>query len=184
VAIPDSSLRKSELRKQMRRAPLPTPADSAAVCEALDRWLTERPELQTLAVYAALAGEVDLAAAVRRHSNRCWVYPKVVGPLLSFHAVSDPGLELLPGAFGILEPSDQTPTVPVQAIDAFFCPGLAFDLNGGRLGRGRGFYDRMLAHARPGSLKIGIGFPYQRVADTLAEPHDIRMDGLIGIEPS
>ena len=50
---------------------------------------------------------------------------------------------------------------------------------GGRLGRGRGFYDRMLAKARPDALKLGICFEIQLVADTFPEPHDVRMDHVI-----
>lgn len=149
--------------------------DSAPVCEALHRWLAARPALRTIAVYSPLPGEVDPSAAIARHPELRWVYPKVAGHRLTFHT----GENLTAGSFGILEPHPDTPEVPLREIDAFLCPGLAFDQDGGRLGRGRGFYDRLLANARPDALKIGICFPQQLVEDTFSEPHDIRMDAVI-----
>ncbi len=179
MAIPDTPLTKTALRKRMRQALREQHPDPTAVCSALNRWLVERPAPRTLAVYAPLPGEADLSAVVRAHPDRRWVYPKVRGHLLTFHAVKDPAAELFPGAFGILEPAGDSPEAGIMEIDAFICPGLAFDQNGGRLGRGRGFYDRMLALARPGALKIGICFGSQLVPDTFAEPHDIPMDEVI-----
>jgi 5-formyltetrahydrofolate cyclo-ligase len=155
-----------------------TPA-SRTVCDALDRWLADQPGLRTLAVYAALPGEVDLAELIARHPERTWVYPRVAGEDLIFHAVGNPALDLVAGAFGIREPVPALVEIPVGVIDAFLCPGLAFDEHGGRLGRGRGFYDRMLAGARPGALKVGVCFANQIVPNTFQEPHDVRMDRVV-----
>ncbi|MEN9974658.1 MAG: hypothetical protein RLZZ282_664 [Verrucomicrobiota bacterium] len=152
---------------------------SAPVCEALDDWLAAHPSLHTLAVYAALPGEVDLADLVARHADRTWLYPRVVGDHLTFHIVTTPASQLVAGAFNVQEPTPTLTQIPVTSIDAFLCPGLAFDENGGRLGRGRGFYDRMLAGARPNTLKIGVCFAGQIVPDTFSEPHDIPMDCVV-----
>lgn len=149
--------------------------DSIAPCAALHCWLLAHHGLSTIAVYSPLPGEVDLSTVIRLHPGIRWVYPKVSGHHLTFHS----GDNHRPGAFGILEPHHESPEVPLQQIDAFICPGLAFDKNGGRLGRGRGFYDRLLAQARPDALKIGICFDFQLVLDTFAEPHDIAMDAVI-----
>ena len=149
--------------------------DSTGPCAALHRWLLAHPGLSAIAAYSPLAGEVDLSTVIRLHPGIRWVYPKVSGHHLTFHSGDDHRL----GAFGILEPHHESPEVPLQQIDAFICPGLAFDKNGGRLGRGRGFYDRLLAQARPGALKVGICFPEQLVPDTFSEAHDIPMDEVI-----
>jgi 5-formyltetrahydrofolate cyclo-ligase len=141
----------------------------------LAKWLLARPALRTVAIYSALAGEVDLTALRHHHPQLNWVYPKVGGHHLTFH----PGDRLQPGAHGILEPAEGSPEVPLDQIDAFFCPGLAFDKSGHRLGRGRGFYDRLLAQARPDALKIGVCFPFQIVPNTFPEPHDVIMDEVI-----
>ncbi len=149
--------------------------DSDPACAALAKWLLARPSLRTVAIYSALPGEVDLTA-VRHHLPQLnWVYPKVRGHHLTFH----PGDQLLPGAHGILEPADGSPEVPLHEIDAFICPGLAFDPSGHRLGRGRGFYDRLLAQSRPDALKVGVCFPFQIVPDTFPEPHDVMMDEVV-----
>lgn len=151
---------------------------SAPIAAAVARWLAARPGLRTVALYAALPGEVDLAT-LAADTGRAWVYPRVDGHGLEFHRVENPAADLLPGAFGILEPSPSLPEVAIADIDVFLCPGLAFDSLGGRLGRGRGFYDRILARASPESMKIGVCHPFQIVPDTFPEPHDIRMDLVI-----
>jgi 5-formyltetrahydrofolate cyclo-ligase len=159
----------------MRRAFRTHASDPAPACAALGDWLSARPEIRIVAIYSALPGEVDLTPVLTRLPQITWVYPKIIGHHLTFHA----GDRLLPGAHGILEPHADTPEIPLSEIDAFICPGLAFDRSGHRLGRGRGFYDRLLAQARLDALKIGICFPYQIVPDTFAEPHDIKMDAVI-----
>lgn len=153
--------------------------DSQAVCAAVERWLVGHPGLCTIAVFRALPGEVDLSEITARHRDRRWVYPRVAGDELVFHRVENPAADLVPGTMGIREPSPHLPRVEVGEIDAFLCPGLAFDARGGRLGRGRGFYDRTLARARPDAWKMGVCFPQQLVPDTFSQAHDIPMDGVL-----
>lgn len=148
------------------------PKTSASAQVALHQWLAANPDRHTIAIYSALPGEVDLSEIPAQHPSSTWVFPKVRGHDLTFHT----GENLQPGSFGILEPADGSNEVPISHIDAFICPGLAFDLQGGRLGRGRGFYDRMLSNIRTDALKIGICFPCQIVPNTFPEPHDIAMD--------
>ena len=150
-----------------------TPPDHA--CMALAQWLIAHPALRTIAIYSPLPGEVDLSILLQQRPDLHWVYPRVRGESLTFHS----GGNLLPGSFGILEPAEGSPEIAVCDIDAFICPGLAFDPRGGRLGRGRGFYDRVLANARNDALKIGVCFDSQIVPDTFAEAHDVHMDVVI-----
>ncbi len=159
----------------MRRALREFDGRSVPACAALEKWLLSHPALRTIAIYSPLPGEADLSTVIRLHPDILWVYPKVSGHHLTFHS----GNDHRPGAFGILEPHHESPEVPLQEIDAFICPGLAFDKSGGRLGRGRGFYDRLLAQTRPDALKIGICFEFQLVPDTFSEPHDIAMDDVL-----
>lgn len=163
----------------LRQSPRGHAPSSSPVCDALERWFAKQRGLAMIAVYWALPGEVDLAEWVARHPDRCWVYPRVSGDALTFHAVGNPAAELIRGAFGIREPTPGLAPVATDRIDAFLCPGLAFDVRGGRLGRGLGYYDRMLAGARPGALKVGVCFAKQIVPDTFSEPHDVRMDVLV-----
>jgi 5-formyltetrahydrofolate cyclo-ligase len=163
----------------MRRLLREIDGNPLPVLAAVAGWLAGHPGLRTIAVFRALPGEVDLSDITARHSDRRWVYPRVADDDLVFHVVANPELDLTAGTIGIREPSPDLPRVELGEIDAFLCPGLAFDARGGRLGRGRGYYDRILAHARPDAQKMGVCFPQQLVPDTFAQAHDIPMDGVL-----
>ena len=70
------------------------------------------------------------------------------------------------------------PAVVKDAIDLIIVPGVGFDRQGNRLGRGKGYYDRLLPRI-PSAYKIGICFPFQLVEEIPAEPFDIRMDEIV-----
>lgn len=82
--------------------------------------------------------------------------------------------DLRPGRFGVLEPGAECPVVPFSALDLVLVPGIAFDSAGNRLGRGRGFYDRMLALS-PDAVSCGVGFDGQVVPLVPVEPHDVKL---------
>jgi 5-formyltetrahydrofolate cyclo-ligase len=76
--------------------------------------------------------------------------------------------ELMPSQFGILEPKpsireDACRQVPAEAIDCVLVPGLAFDSDGNRLGRGKGYYDRFLLQLPAETITIGLAFESQIV---------------------
>lgn len=154
-------------------------ADPAAICNALDQFLRCFSQPKIIACYSALPGEVDLTPLPLLHPQHQWAYPRVSGESLRFHQVSNPGTDLVPGAYNTLEPAEWLEEIGIDQINLFLCPGLAFDTQGGRLGRGKGFYDRSLARCRPDAKKVGVCFPFQRVADTFSNDHDIRMDLVI-----
>ncbi len=141
-------------------------------------WLGGRPRLQTIAAFAALPDEPDLLPLLATLPGCRWVLPRVAGPAeIELHLVTGPG-DLASGAFGIPEPDTAAPKVLPGEIDVFLCPGLAFDSAGRRLGRGRGYYDRLLAAARPDAELVGIAPSGRIVAAVPALPHDIRMGWL------
>ncbi len=163
----------------MRRL-LTTPfTETESIVSKVRDWLRDHPDLRTVSCYSPLPGEIDLTSLLVDFTNIRWVFPRVEGSELVMHHVTDLSEDLEPGAFGIAEPKISLDPVSFHEIDAFICPGLAFDEYGGRLGRGRGFYDRMLAHARGDALKIGVCRPEQIVPDVFGEPHDIFMDEVI-----
>jgi 5-formyltetrahydrofolate cyclo-ligase len=84
---------------------------------------------------------------------------------------------LLRGQFGIVEPAPDSPSFPLNQLDLVFVPGVAFDLNGRRLGRGKGFYDRLL---RPiCGIRCGVAFDQQIQLEVPAEPHDIHLNCIL-----
>jgi 5-formyltetrahydrofolate cyclo-ligase len=85
--------------------------------------------------------------------------------------------EMRPGRFGVPEPPAGCPVILLNQLDLVLVPGVAFDLLGGRLGRGKGFYDRLLAQVR--GHKCGVAFDLQIVSSVPVEPHDIRVDSIL-----
>lgn len=164
---------KDSLRKKMRglasrRAAVP----SASLAERLRGWTFWR-QASCVCVFSALAGEPDVLASWPE--GKRIAMPRVEGDDLKFHWVASRA-ELRPGRFGILEPVGEVPDAG-SGFDLILVPGMAFDLRGGRLGRGKGFYDRFLSNAR--GLRVGVCFEDQIVGDVPVEPHDLRMNFVV-----
>lgn len=88
--------------------------------------------------------------------------------------------EMKTGAFGISEPTGLT-FDKLDEIDLIIVPGMAFDKEGHRLGRGKGFYDRFLSQPNiMSTYKIGICLPHQLLEAIPTEAHDITMNEVIG----
>lgn len=79
--------------------------------------------------------------------------------------------------FGIGEPTGEEFT-DMESVDVIVVPGVAFDSEGHRMGRGRGFYDRLLKNTTK-AYKIGVAFDFQIVKDVPVEPHDVMMDQVV-----
>jgi len=130
-------------------------------------------EAGTVLIYLSFGSELPTAALVSkiRADGKRLVVPKVVGDVLTLHPIDHPDTDTAPGKWGIPEPLPTCPTLPAEQIDLFLLPGLAFDASGGRLGYGRGFFDRVLAHT--GGTRIGIGFDGQIVPSVPVAAWDI-----------
>ena len=82
---------------------------------------------------------------------------------------------LVPHNMGFLEPRADAPIVESHDIDIALVPGLAFDRGGGRLGRGKGYYDRFLAGLRRSTARIGVTTDETIVDEVPMDDHDVRM---------
>lgn len=90
--------------------------------------------------------------------------------------------ELRPGTFGLLEPTGSEIVPPAELGRALICvPGVAFSLEGQRLGRGGGYYDRLLAATGSRAVTAGLAYSFQ-VLDRLPESPDDRRLQLIVTE--
>ena len=91
---------------------------------------------------------------------------------------------LVPGeSYSIPEPVDGALQADILDMDLVVVPGVAFDRNGGRMGRGKGYYDRLFADAAGcfggGPYKVGVCFDFQIVDSVPREPHDMLMDAVV-----
>jgi 5-formyltetrahydrofolate cyclo-ligase len=114
-------------------------------------------------------------------SGRRLVLPRVDRDAwrLRLHAIDDLGAGLVRDRMGLLEPRPDAPEVAPEAVDLAVVPGVAFDPEGYRLGRGGGLYDRLLPRLRPDAPRWALALPPQLVAAVPVEPHDQRLDGIV-----
>jgi 5-formyltetrahydrofolate cyclo-ligase len=100
---------------------------------------------------------------------------------LGIGRILNPRNDLAEGAYGIMEPADRLKdNIQPTQLSAIVCPGVAFDKERTRLGRGAGYYDRFLQKLTGKTLIIGCAFDCQISAEPLPrEPHDIQMDAVI-----
>jgi len=92
--------------------------------------------------------------------------------------------ELAPGTWGIPEPNVELRSLADRRVDAgrldlVVVPGVAFDRRGRRLGYGKGYYDRLLAHVRPDASLVGLAFECQLFPEIPSGPRDVAMDRVI-----
>lgn len=164
--------------KTQHKSSITHQSESAEILAALEAHPAFRAA-NTVLLYYSLPDEVDTHEFVRKWSRKKQILlPVVVGEVLELRIYT--GLEdLATGSYGIEEPTGKLFT-NYASIDFIAIPGVAFDGKGNRLGRGKGYYDRLLPHI-PSAYKIGICFPFQIVEEVPAEPFDICMDEIIRI---
>ena len=171
----DKKAWRRRLRERLRSVP-DAGSQAASILRHLELHLAALPDSR-LAAFAAMPGEVDLRPLVRA-SRHAWHFPRIDGDHLVFHRVSDPD-DLEPDAYGIDAPRPDHPRIDVEDFDVFLVPGLGFTRDGSRLGRGKGYYDRVLTRARPGAPLIGIAFREQLADHLPTDAHDIPVNHLL-----
>ena len=185
----DSTEAKADLRRQMRemRKRMPS-AERARVSQIICAKLASDEALAApsgpIAVYLASPMEIDLSDFIRQMLARGikTLAPRWNGTaydLAEIKGLSPPHLRA--GPMNILEPAEADITEP-QDVAVWIVPGLAFTADGKRLGYGGGWYDRLLAQAAVGSVKLGVAHDFQIAADLPSEPHDIPLDRIISDE--
>ncbi|HYT59275.1 MAG TPA: 5-formyltetrahydrofolate cyclo-ligase [Haliangiales bacterium] len=172
---------RQRVRSELKRL---SPAGRLAASERACWRLRQEPiwrEARSVLLYAPLPDEVDigpllteaLAAGKELALPRFDTQEQMYLARRVLHLTND----LRPGRFGIAEPAESCPDVPLKRLDFILAPGVAFAWDGRRLGRGKGYYDRLLSFVR--GVKCGIAFDEQMMDDIPAEPHDVRMDYIL-----
>lgn len=177
---------KKEIRQAIRQKMASLPPEilhdrSAAAC----RLLLEQPEFrksEVVMIYLSTPTEVDTTPL----ALRAWADGKrVLAPLVAWEQrrmlpmeIRSLSTDVREGMLGIREPHEGMP-VPVGEIDLVIVPGLAFDTHGNRLGRGRGFYDRFLAHRDYRALSCGLALEDQVLDQLPVEETDKQIHLLV-----
>ncbi|MCH7650546.1 MAG: 5-formyltetrahydrofolate cyclo-ligase [Nitrospinae bacterium] len=95
--------------------------------------------------------------------------------------LSGPDIRYQLGPFGIRQPlvEEGLNFVPPEAVDLVVAPGVAFDRKGGRLGHGKGYYDRLLSRLGSHVTRVALAFDFQVLDAVPQDGNDVRMDTLI-----
>ena len=132
-------------------------------------------------LYAPLPDELDVLPLLRNAllSGKQLALPRFDPIQKSYLACQVLNLDddLRVGHYGIREPGINCRVIPLNRLDFVLVPGVAFAMDGRRLGRGKGIYDRLLTSVR--GSKCGAGFDEQIVDGLPEEPHDIRLDCIL-----
>lgn len=172
-------LEKNEIRRKIRslRLMLDEHDKMQAAAEVFSRLestaafqLAER-----ILMYHSLPDELNTHQFLSKWNGRKRFYlPRVNGADLEILPYEETRLEL--GSFHIEEPTGDDITDPGE-IELVIVPATAYDRKGNRLGRGKGFYDRLLKTTS--ATKIGVGYEFQLIDEVPSEPHDVAMDIII-----
>lgn len=142
----------------------------------------EYKEAEFIFIFVSYDSEIDTHKIIKQAivDGKKLCVPKVISLEEGMIVVQIKSFEdLEAGAYGILEPKDNTLKIDESLIDVSYLPGLAFDRKGGRIGYGGGFYDRFLRKTRKNSKKIALGYSFQILEEVPMSSDDEFIDGII-----
>ncbi len=153
---------------------------SGQLCDRL-KGLKIWREARTIFAFAAMADEpsLDEVLAEAIAAGRQVALPRFDEATSSYQAVAirDWSRDLVAARFGVREPKPGGLVLPWNQLDLVLVPGVAFDRRGARLGRGRGFYDRLLVDGA--GHRCGVAFDVQIAEAVPEQAHDIRMNSIL-----
>ncbi|MDR2384486.1 MAG: 5-formyltetrahydrofolate cyclo-ligase [Tannerella sp.] len=142
--------------------------------------LTDTPEFKNsarIAAYSSLPDEVQTLKLIEEWKEKKHIYlPVVEGNEMIFRKYNGAN-RMITGVLGIKEPDEDSEKTEISDIDLFIVPGIAFDRNYNRTGRGKGFYDRTLSHVN--KPITGLCFKFQLYDNIPANQYDIKMTKII-----
>lgn len=136
--------------------------------------LSQFKDSEKVLLYNALPDELPTQCMLDSWSITKELYlPVVVGDELVIRRYNPASMKI--GAFGIGEPDGDE--IALDEIDMIIVPGVAFDYEHNRLGRGKGYYDRLLVNSK--AFIVGVGYSLQLLDSIPAEKHDVKMNCII-----
>lgn len=195
IAMETTRHEKSRIRDEMRRKRNALTRDNAeskssAIAANLMKTV-EYKDAKAVMFYAAKGSEVQtremIEAALREGKTVLLPITNMEKKEIEAAVIENCGSDLKEGAFGIMEPKQDwahSTTVELgvnpkdeEKINAVIVPGVAFDIEGHRLGYGHGFYDKLLKRLR--AVKIGLAYDFQIMDKLPRESHDEKMDIIV-----
>ncbi|GIX00165.1 MAG: 5-formyltetrahydrofolate cyclo-ligase [Pirellulaceae bacterium] len=183
----ETAKKKQDIRRQAHENRRLQPNKDELSRQIIDRFmqLPEYAQATTVLFYVDVRDEVRTRHALPEalaSGKRIAIPYCVDGELELFHLESMEELDI--GMYKILEPKRELRQLPDKRLhphdlDLIMVPGVAFDRTGGRTGHGKGYYDKLLQHARPDTPLIGIAFECQMFPEIPVDDHDIYMDKVI-----
>ncbi len=168
---------RAQIRGQIKAFSVDSLAEMSSQIVSRIEALEEFRCASTVAVYWSLESEAATHDLVRKYASlKRIVLPVVTGDVMHFAEVDGDCANLSEGAFGVMEPREGRVCLP-EDIDLMLVPAMAFDRRGGRLGHGKGYYDRYFEHYT--GPKVGICFDFQLVDEVPCEPFDVRVDAVL-----
>ena len=179
----DEKKRLRKLLRSQRRALSPTEvtAKSRLITERL-RTFVPFQQARTLVLYSADEQEVQTEMIWQEAAaqGKAVYYPRITSDRADLEFVRRyPGDRLIPGLFGILIPPGGGLLSGLQGTDIVLTPGVGFDRQGGRLGRGKGYYDRAFRGVLSGALRVALAYAFQVVSHMPTTPNDERVQYLM-----
>ena len=176
---------KTALRAEMRaKLKSMTAAERAAASLQACALLEQQPvwqKAQSILFYAPLPEEPDVWQLLldALAAGKTVLLPRFSPEQKGYVAchIKDAARDIRKGQYGIREPGDACAKFSLNRLDLILVPGIAFDLDGHRLGRGKGFYDQLLAVIHGSTC--GVAFDEQIVARIPVEPHDVRLSCIL-----
>lgn len=144
------------------------------MCMNLLREMEEYKKSDTVYIFLSFRSELNTIAMIEEimSDGKTIAVPRVNGKNMAFYEIKSLD-DCESGAWGILEPKTSCPLITEAGI--MLLPGLGFDVEGGRIGYGGGFYDRYLEE-REDLVKIGLCYHAQMTESVIRQEHDILMD--------
>lgn len=179
------SASKDALRQRIRSQLKAMASDQrAALSKQACLLLEKQPVWQnakTIFFYAPMSGELDIWPLLRDSlaAKKTVALPRFDSATGRYVAceIGDLARDIGSGQFGIREPGGHCIAVPPNRLDLILVPGVAFDAHGRRLGRGKGFYDQLLASVS--GTTCGVAFDEQIVEAVPVEPHDAHLNCIL-----
>ena len=174
---------KAALRSMIRaRLERISPAVRAVESIALgERLKAQMASAHTILFFAPMPDELDvwpvLELSLALGTNCALPFFDAEKKIYGTRQIKNVAADIVAGKFSVREPTAGCAEIPLDKFDLVLVPGMAFDLQGNRLGRGRGFYDRLLA--KTSGVKCGIGFDFQLLEKIPTEPHDAKVDFIL-----